>query len=123
MPRARPIRRTNDWLRTSHPATFVNRIAVLEAPPCHARKVTTFTDGTMGRKGGMSELLEVVSGLPKATSALWCSASKQHRDPSAAVSKHGYFYYRRSVITHRLRDSPQVSCISGTSKLGVACVG
>jgi len=77
----------------------------------------------MGRKGGMSELPEVVSGLPKATRALWCSASKRLREPSASVPKHGYFYYRRSVITHRLRDSPQVSCISGTSKLGVACVG
>ena len=72
----------------------------------------------MGRKGGMSELLEVVSGLPKATSALWCSASKQHREPSATVSKHGYFYYRRSVITHRLRDSPQVSCIFRYVKVG-----
>jgi hypothetical protein len=77
----------------------------------------------MGRKGGKSELLEVVSGLPKATSALWCSASKRHREPPATVPKHEYFYYRRSVITYRLRDSPRVSCISGTSMLRVACVG
>jgi hypothetical protein len=28
------------------------------------------------RKGGLTELLEVISGLPKATSAFWCSTSR-----------------------------------------------
>jgi hypothetical protein len=67
------------------------------------------------RKGGLTELLEVVFGLPKATS-VFCAVQ-------ALFPKDGYFYAPVSVIPDRLRDSPLVSFISGTSILRVKCFG